>query len=335
MKPCVRSARAYSLGLGLLLTWLINSHVQAQGINAEAYPQRPVHLVVPFPPGGGNDFIARFVAQRLSTALKQAVIVDNKAGAGGLMGNEFAVKSPPDGYTLLLISASYTVNAALYPLKYDPVEDVNAVAQLSQGAFVLVANPNLAAKNLAELIALARAHPGELTIASSGLGSILHLSAELLMAQASIELLHVPYKGGGPALSDTLSGQTQLFFSTPSVALPFLKTGKLKALGVTTRQRTSVLPDVTTLREAGLPNYEVNVWHGILAPKGTSRAIIAKLNTEINRSMNTKDAQDLLSSDGVYPVSGTPEQFQALIKREKALWQEVAKKSNITLDPHP
>ena len=335
MKPCVRSARAYSLGLGLLLTWLINSHVQAQGINAEAYPKRPVHLVVPFPPGGGNDFIARFVAQRLSTALKQAVIVDNKAGAGGLMGNEFAVKSPPDGYTLLLISASYTVNAALYPLKYDPVEDVNAVAQLSQGAFVLVANPNLAAKNLAELIALARAHPGELTIASSGLGSILHLSAELLMAQASIELLHVPYKGGGPALSDTLSGQTQLFFSTPSVALPFLKTGKLKALGVTTRQRTSVLPDVTTLREAGLPNYEVNVWHGILAPKGTSRAIIAKLNTEINRSMNTKDAQDLLSSDGVYPVSGTPEQFQALIKRETALWQEVAKKSNITLDPHP
>ena len=275
------------------------------------------------------------MAQRLSTALKQAVIVDNKAGAGGLMGNEFAVKSPPDGYTLLLISASYTVNAALYPLKYDPVEDVNAVAQLSQGAFVLVANPNLAAKNLAELIALARAHPGELTIASSGLGSILHLSAELLMAQASIELLHVPYKGGGPALSDTLSGQTQLFFSTPSVALPFLKTGKLKALGVTTRQRTSVLPDVTTLREAGLPNYEVNVWHGILAPKGTSRAIIAKLNTEINRSMNTKDAQDLLSSDGVYPVSGTPEQFQALIKRETALWQEVAKKSNITLDPHP
>jgi len=333
MTQPIRSLLQFFLGLGLLHSLILGPWAQAQGLGADNYPQHPVHLVVPFPPGGGNDFIARFVAQRLATSLKQAVIIDNKAGAGGLMGNEFAIKSPADGYTLLLVSASYTVNAALYPLKYDPVQDVSAVAQLSQGAFVLVANPNVAAKNLSELIAFAKAHPGDVTIASSGLGSILHLSAELLMGQASIHLLHVPYKGGGPALSDTLSGQTQLFFSTPAVALPFIKTGKLKALGVTTKERTPVLAEVPSLREAGLPNYEVNVWHGILAPKGTPRTIIAKLNTEINRAMNSKDAQDLLEKDGVYPVSGTPEQFQALIKRETALWQEVVKKSNISIEP--
>jgi tripartite-type tricarboxylate transporter receptor subunit TctC len=333
MKTLLRALLKLALSVWLLNAGLVGWSVQAQGLGAESYPQRPVHLVVPFPPGGGNDFIARFVAQRLTTSLKQAVIIDNKAGAGGLMGNEFAIKSPADGYTLLLVSASYTVNAALYPLKYDPVQDVSAVAQLSQGAFVLVANPNLAAKNLTELIALAKSHPRDVTIASSGLGSILHLSAELLMSQASIQLLHVPYKGGGPALSDTLSGQTQLFFSTPSVALPFIKSGKLKALGVTTKERTPVLSEVPSLREAGLPNYEVNVWHGILAPKGTPRTIISKLNTEINHAMNSKDAQELLEKDGVYPVSGTPEQFQALIKRETALWQDVVKKSNITLDP--
>ena len=333
MKTLIRALRKLALSVWLLNAGLVGWSVQAQVLGAESYPQRPVHLVVPFPPGGGNDFIARFVAQRLTTSLKQAVIIDNKAGAGGLMGNEFAIKSPADGYTLLLVSASYTVNAALYPLKYDPVQDVSAVAQLSQGAFVLVANPNLAAKNLTELIALAKSHPRDVTIASSGLGSILHLSAELLMSQASIQLLHVPYKGGGPALSDTLSGQTQLFFSTPSVALPFIKSGKLKALGVTTKERTPVLSEVPSLREAGLPNYEVNVWHGILAPKGTPRTIISKLNTEINHAMNSKDAQELLEKDGVYPVSGTPEQFQALIKRETALRQDVVKKSNITLDP--
>jgi tripartite-type tricarboxylate transporter receptor subunit TctC len=309
------------------------AHAQAQSSEAEHYPQRPVHLVVPFPPGGGNDFIARFIAQRLSSSLKQSVIVDNKAGAGGLMGNEYAIKSPADGYTLLLVSASYTVNAALYPLKYDPVQDVSAIAQLSQGAFVLVANPNLAVKNVSELVALAKARPGELTIASSGQGSILHLSAELLMSQASIHLLHVPYKGGGPALSDTLSGQTQLFFSTPSVALPFIKSGKLKALGVSTKERTPVLPEVPSLRESGLPQYEVNVWHGILSPKGTPKAIITRLNTEINLAMNSKEAQELLEKDGVYPVSGTPEQFQGLIKNETSLWQDVVKKSKITLDP--
>lgn len=308
---------------------------QAQSSEGGAlnYPNRPIHLVVPFPPGGGNDFIARFLAQRLSIGLKQPVIIDNKAGAGGLLGNEFALKSPPDGYTILLASASYTVNAALYPLKYDPVKDVSAVAQLSQGAFVLVAHPTLSSKTLPDLINYAKAHPDELNIASSGQGSILHLSAELLMSTAGIRLAHIPYKGGGPALSDTLSGQTQLFFSTPSVALPFIKSGKLKALGVTTLKRTPVLPDVPSLHEAGIFNYEVNVWHGILAPKGTPTTIINRLNEEITRAMNSKDAQEILERDGVYPVTSTPDQFQNLIRKETLLWRDTVKKANVKLDP--
>ena len=311
---------------------LTDSTTSPQAMANTSYPSKAIHLVVPFPAGGGNDFIARFLAQRLQASLKQAVIVDNKAGAGGLMGNEFVVQSAPDGYTLLLASASYTVNAALYPLKYDPLQDVSAVAQLSQGAFVLVANPKLSAKNIAELIALAKARPKELNIASSGEGSILHLSAELLMNKAAIELTHIPYKGGAQALCDTIAGQTQLFFSTPSVALPFIKTGKLRALGVSTNKRTAVLPEVPTLNEAGVPGYEVNVWHGILAPKGLPSNITNKLNAEINTAMNSKEAQELLEKDGVYPMSGSPEQFQSLLRREIISWKDVVKKANIQIN---
>ena len=303
-----------------------------QTVNTTNYPARAIHLVVPFPAGGGNDFIARFLAQRLQIALKQPVIIDNKAGAGGLMGNEFVVQAAPDGYTLLLASASYTVNAALYPLKYDPLQDITPVAQLSQGAFVLVANPKLNVKSISELISFAKAHPKEINIASSGEGSILHLSAELLMNKASIELTHIPYKGGAQALSDTIAGQTQLFFSTPSVALPFIKSGKLKALGVSTIKRTPVLSDVQTITEAGVSGFEVNVWHGILAPKGLPSNITNKLNSEINFAMNSKEAQELLEKDGVYPINANPEQFQALLKREIISWRDVVKKANIQIN---
>lgn len=308
-----------------------DSTLPSQSIARTSFPSRPIHLVVPFPPGGGNDFIARFLAQRLQTALKQPVIVDNKAGAGGLLGNEFVLQSAADGYTLLLASASYTVNAALYPLKFDPLLDVSPVAQLSQGAFVLVANSKLNVNSISDLISLAKAHPKEINIASSGEGSILHLSAELLMNKASIDLTHIPYKGGAQALSDTISGQTQLFFSTPSVALPFIKSGKLKALGVSTLKRAPVLSFIPTLNEAGISGFEVNVWHGILAPKGLAQNITNRLNSEINLAMNSKEAQELLEKDGVYPMSATPEQFQDLLRREIISWKEVVQKANIQI----
>jgi hypothetical protein len=320
----------------LFFSGLSVNSVSAQSIEpiaAANYPNKPIHLIVPFPPGGGNDFIARFIAQRLSTGFKQSVIVENKAGAGGLLGTEAAVRSAPDGYTILLISASYTVNSALYSLKYDPVVDITPIAQVSQGAFVLVANPSLPANNINELIALSKNSSNLISIASSGHGSVLHLSAELLMSKAGIKLLHVPYKGGGPALSDTLSGQTQLFFSTPSIVLPFIKSGKLKPLGVTTVKRTPVLSEVATLQESGVNGYEVNVWHGIIGPKGISVNIIQKINQELIKAFNSKEAIELLEKDGVYPLVGSPQQFETLIKREITVWKDLVKKSNISIEP--
>jgi len=328
----------FFIKISLLAALLCSLSQRAMGEMTESnavlnYPTKPIHLIVPFPPGGGNDFIARFIAQKLSIGLKQSVVVDNKAGAGGLLGTEVALKSPADGYTLLLISASYTVNSALYPLKYDPVTDMTAVAQVSQGAFVLVANPSLAANNLGELIQLSKVSASPITIASSGHGSVLHLSAELLMSKAGIKLLHVPYKGGGPALSDTLSGQTQLFFSTPSIALPFIKTGKLKALGVTTPKRTPVLSDVPTLQESGVNGYEVNVWHGLIGPKSLPSPIVQRINQELVKAFNSKEAIELLEKDGVYPSVGTPQQFDQLIRREITVWRDLIKNSNIKVDP--
>jgi tripartite-type tricarboxylate transporter receptor subunit TctC len=320
----------FSFAIFFVSDFLIAETIDSTGsIN---YPTKPIHLIVPFPPGGGNDFIARFIAQRLTAGLKQSVIVENKAGAGGLLGTEFAIRSLPDGYTILLISASYTVNSALYPLKYDPITDIQAIGQVSQGSFVLVANPSLPVNSISDLISYSRS-ASVLSIASSGHGSVLHLSAELLMSKAGIKLLHVPYKGGGPALSDTLSGQTQLFFSTPSIALPFIKSGKLKALGVTTTKRTPVLPDVPTLQESGVVGYEVNVWHGLIAPRGTPIGVVQKINQELIKAFNSKDAVDLLEKDGVYPSVGSPQQFDALIKREVTSWKELVKKSNISLEP--
>ena len=320
----------FSFAIVFVSDFLIAETIDSTGsIN---YPTKPIHLIVPFPPGGGNDFIARFIAQRLTAGLKQSVIVENKAGAGGLLGTEFVIRSLPDGYTILLISASYTVNSALYPLKYDPITDIQAIGQVSQGSFVLVANPSLPVNSISDLISHSRS-ASVLSIASSGHGSVLHLSAELLMSKAGIKLLHVPYKGGGPALSDTLSGQTQLFFSTPSIALPFIKSGKLKALGVTTTKRTPVLPDVPTLQESGVVGYEVNVWHGLIAPRGTPIGVIQKINQELIKAFNSKDAVDLLEKDGVYPSVGSPQQFDALIKREVTSWKELVKKSNISLEP--
>lgn len=320
----------FSFAIFFVSDFLIAETIDSTGsIN---YPTKPIHLIVPFPPGGGNDFIARFIAQRLTAGLKQSVIVENKAGAGGLLGTEFAIRSLPDGYTILLISASYTVNSALYPLKYDPITDIQAIGQVSQGSFVLVANPSLPVNSISDLISHSRS-ASVLSIASSGHGSVLHLSAELLMSKAGIKLLHVPYKGGGPALSDTLSGQTQLFFSTPSIALPFIKSGKLKALGVTTTKRTPVLPDVPTLQESGVVGYEVNVWHGLIAPRGTPIGVVQKINQELIKAFNSKDAVDLLEKDGVYPSVGSPQQFDALIKREVTSWKELVKKSNISLEP--
>jgi len=289
---------------------------------AQPYPAKPVHIVVPFAPGGGSDFIARFIAQRLSTSLGSQVIVENRPGAGGLLGIEQGVKSAPDGYTLTLIASSYTVNPALYPLKYDPVADVTPIVQVSQGPMLLVVNPKVPAKTTQELIALAKAKPGSLNYASAGQGSITHMACALFAHMAGIKLNHVPYKGTGPALTDTIAGQTDLFCTSTATALPHVKAGRLRALAVTTANRLPAEPNVPTLAESGVPGYDVPIWHGLIGPKGMPRAAVDRINSEVNKLLRVKETAEQLQTDGVAPAGGTPERFGEQIRKEVALWKK-------------
>ena len=291
---------------------------------AQQYPAKPVRIVVPFAPGGGSDFIARFMAQRLTAGLGMQVIVENKPGAGGVLGIELGIKSPPDGYTLTLIASSYTVNPSIYKLNFDPLGDYTPIIQMSQGPLLVVVNPSLPAKSVRELIALAKAKPGEINFASSGQGSIIHLATEQFDSMAGIKMNHVPYKGTGPALTDTLAGQTNVFFSSPANAMAHVKSGRLRAIAVTTAQRIPALPDVPTVAESGLPGYDVILWHGLIGPKGLSRAVVDRINGEVTKALKLKETAEQLQNDGVAPAGGTPEQFAAQIKKEIGVWRKVA-----------
>ena len=304
----------------------------ASVVQSQQYPTKPVRIIAPFAPGGGTDFIARLIAQKLTERLGQQVIVENKPGAGGNLGAEFAVKSAPDGYTLLLVAGSYTVNPSLYKLSFDPVNDITPVIQLSQGPFVVAVHPSVPANNLKELIELARRQPDKLSYASAGSGSITHLASELFLDMAKIKIVHIPYKGTGPALNDTIAGSTQLIFGSVSTTLQFIKSGRLRGLAVTTPRRISALPDLPTVAEAGVPGYEVVLWHGLVAPKGVPRPIVDRLNREANEVLKAKDMGDLLATDGVAPAGGTPEQFRAVIKADIGRWRGVVKQANIKVD---
>ena len=291
---------------------------------AQQYPAKPVRIVVPFAPGGGSDFIARFMAQRLTESLGSQVIVENKPGAGGVLGIEVGVKSPPDGYTLTLIASSYTVNPSVYKLNFDPVSDITPIIQMSQGPLLVVANTTLPVKTIKELIALAKSKPGEITFASSGQGSVIHLATELFDTMAGVKMNHIPYKGTGPALTDTIAGQTNVFFSSTATAMPHVKSGRLRAIAVTTAKRIPALPDVPTIAESGVPGYDVTLWHGLIGPKGLPRAIVDRINAEVTKSLKLKETAEQLQNDGVAPAGGTPEQFAAQIKTEIGIWRKVA-----------
>ena len=291
-------------------------------VNAQAYPTKPVRIIVPFAPGGGSDFIARFTAQRLSGSFGSQVIVENKPGAGGLLGIEQGVKADPDGYTFTLIASSYTVNPALYSLKYDPVNDITPVVQISQGPMLLVVNPKVPARSAAELVALAKAKPGTLNFASAGQGSITHMACELFAYMAGIKMNHIPYKGTGPALTDTIGGQTDLFCTSTATALPHVKAGRLRALAVTTANRLPAEPNVPTLGESGVKGYDVPLWHGLIAPKGMPKVAVDKMNAEVNKLLNSKDTAEQLQTDGVSPKGGTPDAFRDQIRKEVELWKK-------------
>jgi len=289
---------------------------------AQNYPAKPIHIIVPFAPGGGSDFIARFTAQKLSTSMGAQVIVENKPGAGGLLGIEQGVKADPDGYTFTLIASSYTVNPALYPLKYDPVNDITPVIQISQGPMLVVVNPKVPAQTARELIALAKAKPGTLNFASAGQGSITHMACELFAYMAGIKMNHIPYKGTGPALTDIIAGQTDLFCTSTATALPHVKAGKLRALAVTTAYRLPAEPNVPTLAESGVKGYDVALWHGLIAPKGMPKVAVDKMNAEVNKMLKAKETAEQLQTDGVEPKGGTPQAFREQIRKEVELWKK-------------
>jgi tripartite-type tricarboxylate transporter receptor subunit TctC len=252
------------------------------------------------------------------------VIVENKPGAGGMLGITQGVQSPADGYTLTLIASSYTVNPSIYKFTFDPVSDITPIIQLSQGPLLIVVRPSLPVKSTRDLIALAKAKPGQVNFASSGQGSVIHMATELFQSMAGVKMNHIPYKGTGPALTDTIGGQTDVFFSSTATAVPHVQSGKLRAIAVTTLKRIPALPDVPTVNESGVKGYDVVLWHGLIGPKGLPRAIVNRINAEAGKALKVKETAAQLQNDGVAPAGGTPEQFAAQIKKEIGVWRKVA-----------
>jgi len=301
---------------------------------AQAYPNKPVRWILPYPPGGGSDTIARPVARKLSENIGQQVIIDNRGGAGGNIGMETAARAAPDGYTIVMgLTAQLAVNPALYQkIPYDPIRDFEPITLLANGAYVLAAHPSLPAKTMKDVIAIAKKRPDEILYASSGNGSGAHLASELLNNMTGIKLKHVPYKGGGPALVDTISGQTQLLFATPIASSGHLAAGRLRAIAVSTTKRVGSMPDVPTIAESGVPGFDAGVWYGMLAPKGTPRDIITRLNEEFRKVLGDPAIRNFLTKSAVDPDGGTPDELGKYMRSELAKWAKVVKAANIKLD---
>jgi tripartite-type tricarboxylate transporter receptor subunit TctC len=296
---------------------------------AQPYPSKPVRIIVPFSPGGGVDFIARLVAQRLSEPLGQPIVVENRPGAGSAIGTELALRSAPDGYTLLEISPSYVINAALRPPKFDPLEDYTPIALIGKGPFVAVAHPSLPARNARQLIALARARPGQVAYGTSGVGTIVHLSTELFLHRAGVKMTHIPYKGGGPALIDVMAGQVQIVFAPPQTGLPHVKAKRVRALGMTSAQRIPTEPDIPALAET-VPGYEATNWHAMIGPKGLPPAVVDRLGSEVRKIVAQKDVEATLHKSGVFPGGGgPPDDVRALIRKDHEQWAKVIKQAGV------
>jgi len=300
---------------------------------AQSYPAKPVRVVVPYPPGGPTDIVARVVSQKLTEQTGQQFLVENRAGAGGNIGAEAVARAPADGYTLLVATTAHAINPSLFKqLGYDLQKDFAPVSQLTGGPLVIVANPSLPAKDVRELIALAKAKPGALNFASSGNGQSTHLSAELFSSMAGIKMNHVPYKGSAPALTDVIAGQADLMFDTMLSAMPQVKTGKLKALAVTSAARSPAAPDLPTVAESGLPGYEAIAWNGLLAPAGTPKDVVATLNAELKRTLELPEIRERFAAQGFGAAWSPPEKFSAFIQAELAKWAKVVKASGATVD---
>lgn len=301
--------------------------------SAQAYPNRPVKIVVPFATGGPADVYARFIAQRLGDALGQSFVVDNKPGGGSVIGTDLAAKAPADGYTLLMMSNTHTVNETLIPNKpFQLMRDFVGVAPINYSDLVLVAHPSVSANNLRELLAQAKANPGKMNYASSGPGTPYHMAGELLKSMASIDVVHVPYKGSSGARTDILAGQVQIMFDAITTMTEQVKAGKVKALATSGRARSDVLPDVPTLSEAGVPGYEATIWLGLMAPRGTPQEVVNKLNEAVGKIVGTPEQKQQWSKQGAVPMVMNPTAFTRYLNEDIAKWSTVIKTANIKLD---
>jgi tripartite-type tricarboxylate transporter receptor subunit TctC len=296
----------------------------------ESYPTKPLRIVVAFPPASSNDMLARFIAAKVTERWSRQVIVDNRAGANGIIGTDVAARATPDGYTFLVVSTSHTMNAAVYKLPFDPVKSFVGVSMIGAGPNMLAAHPSFPASSVKELIALAKLKPGQIGYATSGTGGINHFGGELLARTAGVKLLHVPYKGGAPAMTDVIGGHVPLIVCTMPLCVPQVKAGRIKPLGVGGAQRSALLPEVPTIAESGAPGYEFTVWWGMLAPVGTPPAIVEKMNAEVASILRTPEAQQKLGTEGAEPKPMPSAEFSKLLASETDKWIRIAREAGIT-----
>ena len=309
------------------------AHAQPAGKPGGVYPSKPVRLIVPFAPGGSNDIMARITAQKFTETFGQQVIVDNRAGASGIVGTDIAAKAPPDGYTLLMMSLTLTVNPSLYKkLPYNTEKDLAPVTLVASAPLMLVVHPSLPAKSVNELIGFAKANPGKLNFGSGGPGTTPHLAGEMLKMMAKVQMTHVPYKGGGPALADLVGGQIQLMLENIPSTLPHVKAGRLRALAVSGLKRSPLVPDLPTLDEAGLKGYEIVGWNGLFVPSGTPQSIIAYLHGLTVKALAQPDVKERLATLGAEGVGNTPEQFRGFLKAEIVKWARVVKEAGLKVE---
>jgi tripartite-type tricarboxylate transporter receptor subunit TctC len=299
----------------------------------QAYPQRPVRVIVTFPPGAGSDVATRLVAVKLGETFSRQFVIDNRAGAAGNIGVDLAAHAAPDAYTLLSVTAAAAISQSAYrKVSFDLARDFVAIAPIASAPFVLVAHPAVPAKTVKELVAIAKAKPGQYSYATPGSGSSPHVAGELLKLELGIDLLHVPYKGTVPAIADVIAGNVSMALANTLVALPAVKSGRLRAIAITSATRSSMSPDIPTFAESGLPGFQAGTWYGLLGPKGTPREIVTTLNREVSRIVQLPDIREKLAALGAEPMTGTPEQFDAFVRSEVARWAKVVKAARIQLD---
>ena len=337
MSCAIHRRRCITAGLILLsgvLAWACPiPPSSAASAPATAYPARPIRLIVGQAPGGGLDIIARALAQKFAEAFRQTVVVDNRPGAAGTLGSALAAKSLPDGYTVLIVSVTYSINPSLYRnLPFDPVKDLQPVTLIASTPFLLMINPKVPVKTVRELIAFAKDRPGQLNYGSGGVGNSGHLAAALFSTMAGVEFIHIPYKGTGLAMTDLLGGQLQILFNSTIQGLPYARNGRLTILAITSARRSAVVPDLLTISESGLPGYDFSSWYGMMVPAGTPQPIINRLNAEALRTLDLTDFRQRLSNDGSDPMGSTPEQFRGHLAAEMAKWEKVARRSGMRIE---